>query len=117
MPARKKSPTGDSPGDGTTFEAALSELEEIVAAMEEEQLPLEELVSRYEKGSKLLARCESVLASARKRLQTISAKSIADTVDPDDEADVPDEDDQATGQSNTAGTPDEHDDDDDIRLF
>jgi exodeoxyribonuclease VII small subunit len=116
MSARKKSPTGTSPGDGTTFEAALSELEEIVAAMEEEQLPLEELVARYEKGSKLLARCESVLASARKRLQTISARSIAETVDPDDEADVPDEDDQAPGQ-HTAGTPDEHDDDDDIRLF
>lgn len=115
MSARKKSPTGDSAGDGPTFEAALSELEEIVAAMEEEQLPLEELVSRYEKGSKLLARCETVLASARKRLQTISARSIAETVDPDDEADVPDEDDQAPGQ--TAGTPDEHDDDDDIRLF
>lgn len=116
MPARKKSPSGGSPGDGTTFEAALSELEEIVAAMEEEQLPLEELVSRYEKGSKLLARCESVLASARKRLQTISARSIADAVDPDDEADVPDEDDKAPGQHH-AGTPDEHDDDDDIRLF
>lgn len=116
MSARKKSPTGDSAGDSPTFELALAELEEIVAAMEEEQLPLEELVSRYEKGSKLLARCESVLASARKRLQTISAKTIADTVDPDDEDDVPDEDDKAPGQHH-AGTPDEHDDDDDIRLF
>ena len=116
MPARKKSTNGDPDGSARTFETALAELEDIVAAMEEEQLPLEELVSRYEKGSKLLARCETVLASARKRLQTISAKSIAETVDPDDEADVPDEDEQAPGQHN-AGTPDEHDDDDDIRLF
>lgn len=115
MSARKKSPTGDPSGDGPSFELALAELEEIVAAMEEEQLPLEELVSRYEKGSKLLARCETVLASARKRLQTISAKSIAQPVDPDEESDIPDEDDQSPGQ--TAGTPDEHDDDDDIRLF
>ena len=115
MPARKKPSNGGPSGDSPTFELALAELEEIVAAMEEEQLPLEELVSRYEKGSKLLARCESVLASARKRLQTISARSIADTVDPDDEADLPDEDEQAPGQP--AGTPDEHDDDDDIRLF
>jgi exodeoxyribonuclease VII small subunit len=115
MPARKKSTTGDTAGDSPTFELALAELEEIVAAMEEEQLPLEELVARYEKGSKLLARCESVLASARKRLQTISARSTADTVDPDEEADVPGDEDPATRR--TAGTPDETDDDDDIRLF
>lgn len=115
MPARKKTSNG-SPSSGTpTFEADLAALEEIVAAMEEEQLPLEELVARYEKGSKLLSRCESVLASARKRLQTISARTSAEYVEADEEADLPDEDDQATGQ--TAGTPDEHDDDDDIRLF
>jgi exodeoxyribonuclease VII small subunit len=115
MPARKKSPSADESGDPPTFELALAELEEIVAAMEEEQLPLEELVARYEKGSKLLARCESVLASARKRLQTISASTIAESVDSDDEADLPDDDDQANGSP--GGTPDDHDDDDDIRLF
>jgi exodeoxyribonuclease VII small subunit len=116
MPARKKPSSGGPASDTPNFESALAELEEIVAAMEEEQLPLEELVSRYEKGSKLLSRCESVLASARKRLQTISARTTAETVNPDEEADVPDEDDQAPGQHH-AGTPDEHDDDDDIRLF
>lgn len=115
MPARKKSPNSDAPAADTTFEAAYAELEEIVAAMEEEQLPLEELVARYEKGSKLLARCESVLASARKRLHTINAASTAEAVEADDEADLPDEDDHRSGT--TAGTPDEHDDDDDIRLF
>lgn len=115
MPARKKSPDGTPAGDAPSFETALAELEEIVAAMEEEQLPLEELVARYEKGSKLLSRCESVLASARKRLQTISARSSAEPVETDDEADLPDHDDHRSGPN--AGTPDEHDDDDDIRLF
>jgi exodeoxyribonuclease VII small subunit len=115
MAARKKSPDGDPAGSARTFETALAELEEIVAAMEEEQLPLEELVARYEKGSKLLSHCESVLASARKRLHTINARTSAETVEVDDEADLPDEDDQRSGQH--AGTPDEHDDDDDIRLF
>lgn len=115
MPARRKSTAAEAGGDLPSFELALAELEEIVAAMEEEQLPLEELVARYEKGSKLLARCESVLASARKRLQTISSRTAADTVEPDDEADLPDPD--ATAPGPTAGTPDEHDDDDDIRLF
>jgi exodeoxyribonuclease VII small subunit len=115
MPARKKSTNGDPDGSVRTFETALAELEDIVAAMEEEQLPLEELVARYEKGSKLLSHCESVLASARKRLHTINARTSAEDVEDDDEADLPDEDDHRSG--NTAGTPDEHDDDDDIRLF
>ena len=55
-----------------TFEQALAELEKLVAAMEEDQLPLEKLVENYEQGSKLLARCESVLESARKRLELIT---------------------------------------------
>jgi exodeoxyribonuclease VII small subunit len=106
MPARRKSTDEGPPADGPSFEAALAELEEIVAAMEEEQLPLEELVARYEKGSKLLVRCETVLASARKRLQTISARADAaegETADAEDD-ELP-------------GAPAEHDDDDDIRLF
>ena len=113
--ARKKNETGE-PGDGGSFEEALTELESIVAAMEEEQLPLEELVARYEKGSKLLARCETVLASARKRLQTISAKAAADAAAiAGDSNDSPDEDDETAGPE--TGSPDDNDDDDDIRLF
>lgn len=106
MPARKKSTDEGPNGDSPSFEAALAELEEIVAAMEEEQLPLEELVSRYEKGSKLLVRCETVLASARKRLQTISAR-----------AEAADEETAAAEDDELPGAPAEHDDDDDIRLF
>jgi len=112
--ARKKNETGE-PGDGGSFEEALTELESIVAAMEEEQLPLEELVARYEKGSKLLARCETVLASARKRLQTISAQAAAEAgARGEENGDSPDEDDEPAGPP---ALPDEQDDDDDIRLF
>jgi len=115
--ARKKNDTTDPAVEGTSFESALDELEAIVAAMEEEQLPLEELVSRYEKGSKLLARCETVLASARKRLQTISAKAADDAaaISGADEKSPDEHDDEPAGHA--TGTPDDHDDDDDIRLF
>ena len=115
--ARKKNDTAAESVEGTSFESALDELEAIVAAMEEEQLPLEELVSRYEKGSKLLARCETVLASARKRLQTISAKAADDAaaIAGTDEESPERNDDEPAGHA--TGTPDDHDDDDDIRLF
>jgi exodeoxyribonuclease VII small subunit len=107
MASRKKTSDDGSPSAGEpTFESALAELEEIVAAMEEEQLPLEDLVARYEKGSKLLAQCETVLASARTRLLTISARAEADARGP-----------AATEDDDPPGLPDDHDDDDDIRLF
>lgn len=115
--ARRKTSGADDSGQEPSFEEALLELENIVAAMEEEQLPLEELVARYEKGSKLLVRCETVLASARKRLQTISAKAVtADGAFSNDPDEFPDDDDDEQSGSGS-GTPDEHDDDDDIRLF
>ena len=65
MAAKKKSaPTA-------SFEDAMSDLEGLVEAMENDQLPLEELVAHYEKGAKLLQHCEEVLAAARKRIELI----------------------------------------------
>ena len=49
----------------------MAELESIVEAMESEQLPLEELVARYEAGSSLLKHCASILSTARKRIELI----------------------------------------------
>jgi len=89
-----------------SFEQALAELEKLVAAMEEDQLPLELLVEHYEQGSKLLSRCESVLESARKRLEliTLEGESGGSGAEPDPGADdTPD------------SSPDQ--DDDEIRLF
>jgi exodeoxyribonuclease VII small subunit len=69
MPARKKlSENKDSP----SFEDALAQIEEIIESMEGEQLPLEDLVTQYEKGSVLLKHCDSVLSSARKRIELIT---------------------------------------------
>lgn len=47
-----------------TFEEALEGLESIVAAMEKGDVPLAELVARYEEASKLLARCRACLDQA-----------------------------------------------------
>lgn len=69
MPARKKSSDSQEP---LSFEDALAKIENIVDSMESEQLPLEDLVTQYEKGSSLLKHCESVLTSARKRIELIT---------------------------------------------
>lgn len=108
MAARQK-PTRTEADGGPTFEQALAELEAVVGAMEEEQLPLEDLVSHYEKGSALLKRCETVLKSARERLEMITLRNQGENA-LDSVASTP-----------HGGAPpppeDDLDDDDDIRLF
>ena len=107
--ARKSASKSARPGppDEPTFEEALQQLEGLVEAMENDQLPLEQLVAHYEKGAKLLQHCEQTLAAARKRIELIKLapteeKGLASGADPDE----------------TAGTaaPDAEDDDD-IRLL
>ncbi len=103
MPRRKTTTACDDSGS-PTFEEALAGLESIVEAMENEQLPLEDLVSQYENGSKLLERCEAVLQSARERIEMITLRAAADDADATDESSQP------------SATTDEPEDDD-IRLF
>ena len=110
MPSRKKNARKDT--DATpTFEEALEGLEEIVEAMENEQLPLEDLVAYYEKGSKLMAHCESVLESAKERIELITLRNQGDSgldnSSPAGDASP------ATPSSAEADEPEE----DDIRLF
>ena len=110
--ARRKS-TAEDDHATPSFEEALAGLESIVEAMEHEQLPLEELVAYYEKGSALLDRCESILQSARGRIELITLRN-QNEIEPENESrtgDPPD-------FSPPSGTPDDSDDDDDdIRLF
>jgi len=110
--ARRKSATDDDNAP-PTFEDALAGLEAIVEAMEHEQLPLEELVAYYEKGSVLLDRCESLLHSARDRIELITLRNRSE-IEPEDESGP----DLTPALSTPSGTPDvSEDDDDDIRLF
>jgi exodeoxyribonuclease VII small subunit len=108
MARRKLTPAGT--GDEPSFEDALAGLEAIVEAMENEQLPLEELVAQYEQGCKLLDRCESVLQSARQRIELITLRDRG--ADDDDDEGQPADSHQPSGPTDATD-----DDDDDIRLF
>jgi exodeoxyribonuclease VII small subunit len=62
----------DAPIVGTlTFEAALKELEGIVARLEQGQVDLEDSITLYERGQALKAHCESKLKVAESRLEKI----------------------------------------------
>ena len=62
------------------FESSLSELEEIVDALENETLSLSDMISRYERGSHLLANCDSFLHSAKKRLEKLTLREESENV-------------------------------------
>ena len=52
-----------------SFEAALAELEAIVAAMEGGQLPLNESLVAYKRGAELLQFCQSTLKDAEQQVE------------------------------------------------
>jgi exodeoxyribonuclease VII small subunit len=56
-------------GVPASFEAALAELEAIVAAMEGGQLPLKESLVAYKRGAELLQYCQSTLKDASSRFR------------------------------------------------
>ena len=57
--------------DELSFEKALENLETIVAAMEKGDVPLAELVAKYEEASKLLARCRACLDQAEMTVERL----------------------------------------------
>jgi exodeoxyribonuclease VII small subunit len=111
--ARRKSDADPASTPQPSFEEALAGLESIIEEMEHENLPLEDLVAHYEKGAAYLSRCESILQSARKRIELITLRN-QNEIELDADAN-PDETTQLPSQSLTPDDPD--DDDDDIRLF
>ena len=55
-----------------SFEDALSQLETIVDSMEAGQVPLAELLSKFEEGNKLLKICESRLKDAELKIEQLT---------------------------------------------
>ena len=62
----------DSAGENPlSFENALGELEAIVAAMEAGQMPLQEALDAYKRGSALLRQCQATLSAADQQLRIL----------------------------------------------
>ncbi len=54
-----------------SFEDALKKLEAIVETMESQDLPLEELLARYEEGTRLARTCQAKLAEAETKIEQL----------------------------------------------
>lgn len=57
-----------------TLEVALKSLEEIVEKLEDAELPLEDAIELFEKGSKLSTFCYSKLKDAEKKVEILVKK-------------------------------------------
>ncbi len=68
------------------FESSLSQLEELVTAMEDGELSLEESLQAFESGIKLTRECQAALQRAEQKVQ-ILMDSQGDPEDLDAEAD------------------------------
>ena len=56
-----------------SFEAAMTELERVVAALEKGDVPLEESIKLYERGAALKAQCAAKLKAAEEKVELIRA--------------------------------------------
>ena len=74
MPAKSTA----SSASEQTFETAMERLERIVEEMESDQLPLENLLKRYEEGVKLVRVCEEKLKSAEQRIEIITRNAAGE---------------------------------------
>jgi exodeoxyribonuclease VII small subunit len=53
------------------FEAALAELEALVAAMEGSQMPLKDALAAYKRGAELVAYCQNALKDAQLEIEVL----------------------------------------------
>ena len=73
------------PGQELSFEEALTQLEELVARLEEGGLPLAEAVEHYEQGMALAAYCSDLLDNAELRIRQIDIADESADYDLDEE--------------------------------
>jgi exodeoxyribonuclease VII small subunit len=64
-------PMSETAAAPPSFEAAMAELENIVATMEGGQLPLADSLAAYKRGAELLQYCQAALKDAQQQVQVL----------------------------------------------
>jgi exodeoxyribonuclease VII small subunit len=67
--------TNDTSPEQPSFEAAMKELEDIVQAMEQGDLPLEDALAKFERGIHLVKAGQEKLKSAEQKVQILMQKA------------------------------------------
>lgn len=74
----KSAPTarGQTLSAPVSYELALAELEQLVAAMEGGQLPLDQLLDNYRRGAELLGFCRERLVAVEQQVKLLDAGEL-----------------------------------------
>ena len=77
------------------FEQSLTELEALVAKLEQGDVPLEEALKTFERGVALTRQCQTALRTAQQKVEVLLARNGEETIEAlsEDEADDEDDDD------------------------
>ena len=66
-----KAPVTAESAAPASYEAALQELEQLVSRLESGQLPLEQLLSGYQRGAELLKFCQARLEAVENQIKVL----------------------------------------------
>ena len=66
----------DAPALPATYEAALQELEALVSSLESGQLPLDQLLTGYQRGAQLLTFCKSRLEAVETQIKVLEGTEL-----------------------------------------
>jgi exodeoxyribonuclease VII small subunit len=75
-PASSSAPAAAQAGAPASYEAALSELEQLVSQLDAGQLPLEQLLSHYQRGAELLAFCRARLEAVENQIKVLEGGEL-----------------------------------------
>ncbi len=82
MPARKSTTASANSAAASIedmgFEDAMAELDNLIQAVENNRLPLEETLQSYQRGQQLIARCTALLRDAEQRIQQFDGERLND---------------------------------------
>ncbi|MBT9466474.1 exodeoxyribonuclease VII small subunit [Hydrogenophaga sp.] len=66
----------DTPPTAASYEAALQELEQLVSQLDAGQLPLDQLLTRYQRGAELLAFCRARLEAVENQIKVLEGGEL-----------------------------------------
>jgi exodeoxyribonuclease VII small subunit len=67
------------PAEALTYETAFEELQQIVAALEDEPGSLDEAMSLFERGQALVKRCTQLLDEAELKVRQLSGEDLGES--------------------------------------
>lgn len=76
MAKSSASPTPPDPALPATYEVALQELEALVASLESGQLPLDQLLTGYQRGAQLLGFCKGKLEAVESQVKVLEGTEL-----------------------------------------